>query len=227
MLGKGVIVAEGWTEVVALQAVAAAMEAGSGEYYPLDLAGVSIITSDGDGSVAEFGRFFASLDIPVFAFIDKKNRTPKEVTALSGAGFTRLTETRYPGMEDLLVSEIPLERQWQYLERVRDSGSAPAATIWATRPADDHVRAKTREVLVDGKGWGRSAELIDCCAAAELPVSVKDFLAHVYALFPRPVVRPIEPAKDKSAAEAVGEAPAPAGDNDVGEANGPTEGGDG
>jgi putative ATP-dependent endonuclease of OLD family len=210
MLARGVIVAEGITEVATLQAVAASMETADTNNYPLDLAGVSIITTDGDGSIAEFGRFFASLDIPSFAFLDKKARQPKEDAALKAAGYVILNETKYHSMEALLVAEIPLDRQWQYLEQVRNSGSAPNVAIPAARPADDQVRAKAKEVLAGGKGWGRSAELIELCKPAELPVSVTGFLAQIYSKFPRPVVKPIEAAKDGGAPpEGSGHAPAP------------------
>jgi putative ATP-dependent endonuclease of OLD family len=198
MLARGVIVAEGITEVATLQAVASAMEAADSNNYPLDLGGVSIITTDGDGSIAEFGRFFASLEIPAFAFLDKKARQPKEDAALKGAGYTILNETNYPSMEALLVTEIPPDCQWSYLELIRDSGKAPSVAIPATRPTDDEVRAKTKEVLVGGKGWGRSAELIELCKLAELPVSVTGFLTKIYAEFPRPIVKPIEITSDHS-----------------------------
>ncbi len=210
MLAKGVIVAEGFTEVVTLQAVAAAMEAADTNNYPLDLAGVSIITPDGDGGVPEFGRFFASLDLPVFAFIDQKTRSTKDVTALQAAGFTILNETSYPSMEALLVAEIPLGRQWEYLEQVRDSGAAPGVAIPTTRPEDDKVRAKTKELLVSGKGWGRSAELIELCTHPELPISVTEFLKKIYAQFPRPIVKPIKADIEES----TGEAPVPPKGND-------------
>lgn len=197
MLARGVIVAEGFTEVVTLQAVAAAMEAADTNNYPLDLAGVSIITPDGDGGVPEFGRFFVSLDLPVFAFIDQKTRPPKEAAALAAAGFNILNETIYPSMEALLVAEIPQDRQWQYLEQVRDSGGAPNVNIPVTRPADDQVQSKAREVLAGGKGWGRAAELIELCTPAELPASITDFLAQIYTQFPRPVVKPVEAVTEK------------------------------
>lgn len=208
MLAKGVIVAEGFTEVVTLQAVAAAMEAADAKYYPLDLAGISIITPDGDGGVPEFGRFFVSLDLPVFAFIDKKTRPPKDVASLKAAGFSILNETNFQSMEALLVAEVPLDRQWEYLEQIRDSGSAPHVAIPATRPADGQIRAKAMEILSGGKGWGRAAELIELCKVAELPVSVTSFLAQIYALYPKPVVKPIKPIGNEP--DAAGEASAPA-----------------
>jgi putative ATP-dependent endonuclease of OLD family len=186
MLGTGVVIAEGITEQFALHAVAAAMQAADPDKYPLDLSGVSIITPDGDGGIAEFGRFFASLDLPVFAFHDKKTRPQKEQDALNQAGFTIRHEIPHAGMEDLLVAEIPPNRQWAYLESLRDAGLAPNAAIPPSRPDDDKIRSLTRIVLRDGKGWGRSAELIERCVTAELPVSITGFLDQIYALFARP-----------------------------------------
>ena len=93
MLGRGVIVVEGAVEQLALQAVAEKLQATDDSRYPLDLAGVSIITTDGDGGIPEFGRFFASLDLPSFAFFDKKARSDSEQQALKQAGFQILNET--------------------------------------------------------------------------------------------------------------------------------------
>ena len=186
MLGSGVIVAEGITEQLALQAVAEKLEFADDTLYPLDLSGVTIITTDGDGSIPEFGRFFVSLDLPTFAFFDKKERSEKEQEALEQAGFQILNETVYGGMEDLLATEVPLDHQWTYLEQVRDSGIAPKILIPAAFPPDDKVREFTRQVLKDGKGWGRAADLIERCAVTELPPSIVGFLEQIYSLFPRP-----------------------------------------
>ncbi len=193
MLGRGVVVAEGFTEQLALTAVATQMEAANPKNFPLDLAGVTIFSADGDGSIAEFGRFFKSLDLRAFAFLDKKTRSAIEVAALKGAGFDILNETKYTGTEALLAAEVPLDRQWDFLDRLRKEGLAPTAGIPAARPADQRVRELTEAVLKDGKGWGRAAELVEICQPAELPKSLTSFLEQVYKLFPRPE-RPKAPA---------------------------------
>ena len=201
MLGRGVIVAEGMTEQFALQAVAEKLEAANDSRYPLDLSGVTIITTDGDGSIAEFGRFFVSLDLPTFAFFDNKVRPQKEKDALAQAGFQILNEIAYAGMEDLLAAEVPLDHQWVYLEHVRNAGIAPKVLLPAARPEDDKVRDFTRQVLKDGKGWGRAADLIERCAVNELPPTIVGFLDHIYALFPRPQVPDIVVPNDDAAGE--------------------------
>lgn len=183
MLGRGVIVVEGLSEQLALQAVAQRLESNDEAKYPMDLAGVTVVTPDGDGGVAEFGRFFSSLDLPTYALLDKKTRTQKDKDALSQAGFKLLTETAYVGLEDLLASELPLDRQWTYLETVRNSG---VSGIPATRPADAELRRLTSQVLQGGKGWGRSSELIQQCVATEMPATLVAFLNVIYEAFPRP-----------------------------------------
>jgi putative ATP-dependent endonuclease of the OLD family len=186
MLGRGVIVAEGVTEQLTIQAVAEKMEADSEDRYPLDLAGVTIFCADGDGSMPEFGRFFVSLDLSTFAFLDKRNRQQKEKDGLAQAGFQIFNETNYEGMEALLAAETPLDRQWKYLEELRDSGLAPKILFPAERPADDVIRGFTKQALTDSKGWGRAADLIEHCETTELPLSITAFLEQIYALFPRP-----------------------------------------
>jgi putative ATP-dependent endonuclease of OLD family len=186
MLGRGVIVAEGITEQLALQTVAEKLEAADPARYPLDLSGVSILTTDGDGSIPEFGRFFGSLDLPTFAFFDKKTRSKKDQDALEQACFQILNEVPYAGMEALLAAEVPLNHQWAYLEHVRDTGIAPKILIPRARPSDDTISEFTYQVLKDGKGWGRAADLIGRCDIAELPPTIVGFLDQIYARFPRP-----------------------------------------
>jgi putative ATP-dependent endonuclease of OLD family len=187
MLGRGVIVIEGLTEHLGLAAVAEKLEQADQNLYSLDLSGATFFCADGDGSVAEFGKFFVSLDMPTFAFLDKKTRPKAEAEQLKIAGFQILRETAYDGMEALLATEIPLGRQWSYLERLRDGELTPKTKIPAARPADNVIRDLTRQVLKDGKGWGRAAELIETCIAIEMPPTITGFLAEIYKKFPRPV----------------------------------------
>jgi putative ATP-dependent endonuclease of OLD family len=191
MLGNAVIVAEGVTEQAVLRVVAERLEADDEGRYPLDLAGVTILSADGDGSVAEFGRFFVSLDLPSFAFLDKKARPKKEEEALANAGYEIMNETRYPGMEELLAAEVPVNTQWTFLDDVRDRGVAPNVLLPVSRPSDEAVRSFTVQRLKGGKGSGRAAELIELCEVSELPPSICGFLQLVYERFPRPKIQEI------------------------------------
>ena len=199
MLGRGVIVTEGITDQLALQAVAEKLERVGDVRYPLDLSGVTIITTDGDGSIPEFGRFFRSLDLPTFAFFDKKVRSQKDQEALDQAGFEILNEIVYAGMEELLAAEVSSNTQWAYLEQIRDSGVAGKILIPAARPAEDKVLEFTSQVLKDGKGWGRAADLIERCTVAELPPSIVCFLEQIYARFPRPKMPDLRAADGNAA----------------------------
>ena len=210
MLGRGVIVTEGITDQLALQAVAEKLERVGDVRYPLDLSGVTIITTDGDGSIPEFGRFFRSLDLPTFAFFDKKVRSQKDQEALDQAGFEILNEIVYAGMEELLAAEVSSNTQWAYLEQIRDSGVAGKILIPAARPAEDKVLEFTSQVLKDGKGWGRAADLIERCTVAELPPSIVCFLEQIYARFPRPKMPDLR-AADGNAADGHAEGVEPAG----------------
>ncbi len=197
MLGRGVIVVEGLTEHLGLAAVAEKLEQADENLYPLDLSGVTFFCADGDGSVAEFGKFFVSLDMPTFGFLDKKTRPKAEQDNLKAAGFGILCETAYDGMEALLATEIPMDHQWSYLVRLRDGELTPKTKIPAARPSDNAIRDLTQQVLKDGKGWGRAAELIELCAAGEMPPTITGFLIDIYKLFPRPVLpEPEAPAAE-------------------------------
>lgn len=191
ILGRGVVIAEGLTEQLALAAVAEKMQTANKDLYPLDLAGVTLISADGDGNISELGGFFIGLGLPTFAFLDNKKRPDKEAKALNEAGFKILYETKYPGMEDLLAAEVPLDRQWQYLEYLREQELAPKAGIPTVRPDDDALRELTRNVLKDHKGWGRGAELIEYCEHEELPPSISDFLGKLFGHFPKPKIPPL------------------------------------
>jgi putative ATP-dependent endonuclease of OLD family len=205
MLGRGAIVTEGMTEQLTLRAVAEKLEEDSKSYYPLDLSGVTVVTTDGDGSLAEFGRFFGSLDMETFAFYDKKVRSVKEVAAIASAGFAIATETSYPGMEELLAAEVPLRHQWDYLTYLRDAGLTPNAGIPLIQPADQNVRDLTCRVLKDGKGWGRSAELVERCSIAELPATIVEFMKSIYARYPRPkIAESVSPEDQKQGMDDTG-----------------------
>jgi len=186
MLGRGVIVAEGITEVTALYALAEKLEAASKNRYALDLAGVTVFTSDGDGSLADFGNFFKALDLKTYALYDKKKRTQTEEADLQAA-FDHPLEIPHKGAEELLVAEVPVDRQWELLEQVREAGTHPKVMVPTTRPSeDDKIKSHCVELLKAGKGEGLAGQLISLCDVNELPATYVGFLEQVYSDFPRP-----------------------------------------
>ena len=189
MLGKAVIVTEGLTEQVAIWAVAEKMEIASGN-YPLDLSGVTIFSADGDGSLAAFGEFFKNLGLKTYAFYDRKRRKPEDVEELHAA-FDLDNETAYTGAEELVIAEVPIEKQWSLLEQIRDEGTQGGVGIPASRPCDDDIKSVIKTLLKGRKGDGTVGRLIDLCETNELPSSIVNFLSHVYRDFPRPEPVPL------------------------------------
>ncbi len=190
MLGRGVIVAEGLSEKAAIGAVAERMEAADDGHYPLDLSGVTIFPVEGDGSMPAFGAFFKALGLKSYAFYDKKARKQEENQKFKES-FDFPTETVYPGIERLLVHEIPVDRQWQFLDQVKRTGGQGNLAIPTARPSDAQVKALMEMALRSNKGNAYACGLIDLCGVIELPATIVDFLKEVYLNFPKPEPVPI------------------------------------
>lgn len=206
MLGKAVIVAEGLTEQIALWAVAGKLEAADENNYPFDLSGVTIFSSDGDGSLGSFGAFFKNLGLTTYAFYDHKTRSQEEIAKINTA-FAIANEHAYAGTEALLATEINTDRQWELLDEIRNEGGDGSIQIPSQRPQDNVVRDLTKQLLKGRKGDGTAGRLVELCDVAELPVSMAAFLSQVYTAFPKPEPIPLpenighEPAVGADAAE--------------------------
>lgn len=185
MLGKAVIVVEGVTELSALSSVSRRMELGDGTVFPLDLAGVTFFDANGDGQMPAFGAFFRALGLKTFAFYDHKSRTPLQKDAFQAA-FDIDCEHAYRGMERLIATEVPADRQWQFLEELRTNAEEGNLAVPQVRPDDEAIREVTRQALQSNKGAGWAARLLEGCAIPDLPPSICDFLRAVYLQFPKP-----------------------------------------
>lgn len=183
MLGTAVIVVEGISDDAAIRCVAEKMQLTGDGYYPLDLSGVTIFSVDGDGSLSMFGEFFKSIGMKAYAFYDRKQRDPQEIQKLAES-FDVLNETRYVGIEKLLVDEVPPDRLWQFLEHVRESGKQGNLKIPTERPPDERLKTIAQEALRSNKGTGYTAILVDMCEFGELPNSITAFLSKVFSDFP-------------------------------------------
>lgn len=185
MLSRGVIVGEGITEQDALLVVAQKMEEHDPNLFPLDVAGVCVINADGDGNLEKMGAFFKEIGIPAFAFFDRKKRTAEEIAVLNGT-YVVAKEIAQKGAEALMSAEVPLDRQWQFLELLRAEDAEGRLGIPAARPADEVVRSLVVSALKGLKGDGGAARLLDLCSVAELPASLTGFLTEIYGRYPRP-----------------------------------------
>lgn len=190
MLGRAVIVTEGITEHLALAAAAEKLEAAYEEFYPLDLSGITIFPVDGDGALPSFGAFFQSLGLQTFGFYDQKSRTAEEAKRLRESFYFPF-ETGFTGMEQLLVTEVPVARQWQFLEGLRQRLQAGKITVPPLRPDDEGVKELMLKCLKSNKGSGYAADLIGMCDSSEIPPTIEAFLLVVYGEFPKPAPAPI------------------------------------
>jgi putative ATP-dependent endonuclease of OLD family len=186
MLSEGVIVGEGITEVSVLKYVASRFEREHPEVLPLDLAGVTILSADTDSMLLPLGKFFASLDIPVFAFCDTNPRRTAEEAAELEATYNSLTSIPYASMEKLLVDVVPLDRQWELLDSIREDELINLDNkygIPAERPNDKAVKKLSQKFLKRTKGENGAAMLLSKCESQELPNVVIEFLETIYPLF--------------------------------------------
>lgn len=194
MLGKGVIVVEGVTELYALPVIARQLERTCGPLIqPLDIAGVAFYDADGEGNMVKFGTFFKELGLKTFSFYDYLARTPEDKKKLTDA-YDIDGEHVYGGFEDMLVAEVPAPRLWSFLEELRDSGDNGKFIIPAQRPADEVVRQLARTALGGKKGAGWGARLLEQCPTEDLPKTAMNFLFQVYGEFPPPAPVPKPPA---------------------------------
>lgn len=208
MLGPGVIVAEGITEHSALTAVAEKMEQANPDLFALDLAGITIFPVEGDGSLPNFGAFFKALGLRTYAFYDYKPRKPEENQKFAEA-FDFPNEIPYPNIEQLLVTQTPVEHQWTFLSALRESGDQGNIGVPAERPDDKGIKDNMLKALKSNKGNGYAARLLDLCALHELPPGITDFLTRVYNDFPKPApaARPGDGPADEEDEEALVGAP--------------------
>lgn len=191
MLGKGVVVVEGITEQFVFWSVSKKMEQHSTNFYPIDLSGVTIFSTDGDGSMPDYGMFFKSIGIKTYGFYDHKKDRKEELKEKFAKAFDLNHEINQVGIEALLAEEIPFTKQWQLLEEVRDSGRLENNPIPATRPDDGQIKLLTIQILKGLKGEGAAGKLIDSCDFSELPSTITGFLKTIYEAFPRPPIIPI------------------------------------
>lgn len=188
MLGRAAIVVEGVTELHAMPIIARRMEENDPNLQPLDIAGVAFFDADGESNMPKFGKFFKTLGLRTFAFYDldyKKKRKAEQAQALA-ENFEINVEHAYKGFEDLLVAEVPVDRHWSFLASLKANGEHGNIAIPDARPSDDAVKAIAKEALGGNKGAGWSARLLEGCEFNELPATVTQFLASVFALFPPP-----------------------------------------
>lgn len=184
MLGKGAIVVEGLTEFHALPVAARIMEESDPTLQPLDIAGVPFFDAETESNMPKFGTFFKALGLKTFSFYDFLVRPPEKKKLFTDA-FDVDCEHPHAGFEALVVNEMAVDRLWNFLDDLRESGDNGTFPIPTARPTDVDVMNLVQSALKSNKGAGWAARLFEGCDVAQLPGSVSDFLKKVYAAFPK------------------------------------------
>lgn len=184
MLGKGAIVVEGLTEFHSLPVAARIMEESNSDLQPLDIAGVVFFDAETESNMSKFGRFFKDLGLTTFSFYDYIERKQEKKQELIDA-FDVDFEHPHAGFEALIVNEVCLDRQWDFMNDLRESGDCGGFQIPEERPVDDDLKKLVKSALKSSKGTGWAARLLEGCSADELPQTVVEFLHKVYELFPK------------------------------------------
>jgi len=192
ILGNAVIVGEGLTELEVLGSSARILEEDTTN-YPIDLSGITIFDSGGDGSVVEYGKFFKSIGLKTYAFFDYMDRTQEQKDTLDST-FDFYTEITQTGIEKLLISEISIVIQWKFLNELKDAGEFPSGPyIPEGKPSDDEVKRFTLQALKQKKGERRASSLIEMCKIGELPPTIVSFFDVIYSDFEQPEsIQPID-----------------------------------
>ncbi|MFC4094852.1 ATP-dependent nuclease [Euzebyella saccharophila] len=187
ILGNAVIIGEGLCELEVLSIASQIMEKDD-KCYPLDLSGVTIFDAGGDGEIIKFGNFFKSIGLKVYAFFDFMERAPEKIKELNET-FIFYKQIDYKGLEKLLISEIPEEIQWAFLQELDSSNDLPhnVRVEPDNRPqTKKEIQDIVYNLLKGNKGERFAAQLISMCSKDELPSSITDFLSTIYHLHPKP-----------------------------------------
>ncbi|WP_369743962.1 ATP-dependent endonuclease [Pseudidiomarina sp. PP-1MA] len=186
ILSRAVIVVEGATEAALFPVTSELLERFREEAYEhIDLSGVSIFNAGSDKEVPPFGPFFKTLGKPAFAFYDKQEDEPDEVVAARLADFKQVWESPEKGIEDVLISEMPVATLRRFLESAKNRDDYPVdkGTI-EDGMSDEDIKRITRAVLKVRKGDNQpyAALLIaECLTEAELPETIVTILDTVHA----------------------------------------------
>jgi putative ATP-dependent endonuclease of OLD family len=209
LLANAVLVLEGGTEVALFREAANILEngLGSAKYLHPDLEGLSFFDAGGDGSVPAYGPVFSALRKKAFAFHDTPN-TPFDASKQAQlASYAIRWTSPKKKIEELLVEEISIGIQRQFLEDAKSRADYPVkAKAYAATMADDEVRKLAYEVLLARKGEasGYAAILIAHCQTdADLPQTIRAILLTIHEhLNPAPVPVPDAPSEGNANAQA-------------------------
>jgi putative ATP-dependent endonuclease of the OLD family len=184
VLANAVLVVEGGTELAAFLAAAEVLAADPAtRYRHPDVAGLSLFDAGGDTRVPLYGPIFADMGKKVFGVHDTPTVPFTTDQAAKAQSFEILLDTGYPGIEDLLVNEIPPDVLRKCLARVAGRSDYPqqCGTL-PSQATDQQVISLARELLVKRKGQeGFAPLLIAECDRSQLPATLARLLLDIDA----------------------------------------------
>lgn len=203
VLARAVAVVEGSTEMVIMHAVSDALERlePAESYTHIDIAGITVFDAGSDTQVPRYGPVFAAMDKVVVGMVDQQQEAWSASNEGAVQAYTHFVETKYTGVEHLLVSEVPDATLRRFLEGVAMRTDYPAkAKRYANTMNEVEVKELAWEVLRARKGEADryAALLVEYCETRfELPETFVDLLLSLHSELYPPV-----PLPDGDAAEA-------------------------
>jgi len=182
VLANAVLVVEGGTEVVTYLAIADALDNDTAvTYQHPDLAGLTVFDAGGDARVPLYGPIFAALGKIVFGTHDSTSLTEEQKK--KAESFAIHLDIGYPGIEDLLVSEISPAVLRKFLAAVASRADYPQHLGCLPEGAtEDEVICLARNVLKAKKGVESLAPLLIAeCGVGQLPRTLTGLLLDINA----------------------------------------------
>lgn len=201
ILSRAVLVVEGETEASILPVASSILEETENDYTHFDLAGVSIFTASGDKDIPRWGPLFRVLGKTPFCMYDKQTTAFTGDDLISLTAFEENWESTEEGIENILVSQVPVEVLRRFLDEVvtRDDYPIQASGYDETK-RDEELPDIARKVLKARKGdaWGYAATLIEQCQdRSELPAFIVNALDRINQLIRVTPVSDNEDATDE------------------------------
>ena len=192
ILSRAVLVVEGGTELIAMPAIADALERfrGADGYTHPDLSGLTFFDANGDSNVPRYGPLFKALGKRTYSLCDKQKKEPTEGAAAQLAAYEKHWESDYGSVEELLVEEIPPSVLRRFLNGIAGREDYPQVAKCQDADADDDVKELARTVLSARKNSEPyAAGLISHCQSEdELPESLVTVLEHIHTALSPPIM---------------------------------------
>ena len=182
ILSRAVLVVEGQTEMVAVQATSSALDRLRPGYSHIDLAGVSLFNAGNDREVTKFAPTFKAMGKRVYGMRDRLNAPDATNATEDITSFDHMWDSPEFGIEQLLVKQVPTTVLRRFLDEVVQRDDYPGNCPYdALQVRDDQLASLACQVLKvrkgDNYGEGYAAMLIDQCQSeAELPEFIREAL---------------------------------------------------